>query len=178
LPSRFWLYLGGYDYRKNVERLIEAYSHARRDASCPPLVLAGAIPAQTAPPYSDPLGKARAAGLTTTEVIFPSSIATADLPGLYAAAELLVYPSLYEGFGLPPAEAMAVGTPVLVSDTSSLPEVVPRAECRFDSQSASALVEKLKSAATDPGQFHCALHEEFHEAYALGRYLNAVIALG
>jgi glycosyltransferase involved in cell wall biosynthesis len=57
-------------------------------------------------------------------VILPGFIAQADLPALYRQATMLVYPSLYEGFGLPPLEAMACGTPVVTSSTTSLPEVV------------------------------------------------------
>lgn len=178
LPERFWLYLGGYDYRKNVGFLLEAYAAARQSAVCPPLVLAGAIPRQTQPPYSDPVGKAAALGLREAEVHFPGSIAGDDLPGLHAAAELLVYPSLYEGFGLPPAEAMAVGTPVLVADTSSLPEVVTRPECRFDPRALPSLVEKLVAAARAPQAFRCPLRPEFREAVAIERYLEAVMPDG
>jgi glycosyltransferase involved in cell wall biosynthesis len=174
LPERFWLYVGGYDYRKNVEHLIEAYAIARRKAQCPKLVLAGAIPARTSKPFSDPVGRARAAGLTPSEVLALGDVAAADLPQLYAAAELFVYPSLYEGFGFPPLEAMAVGTPVLVSNSSSLIEVVPRSECRFDPCSAPAIAEKLKAAATCAAQFRCELRPEFLESYAIERYLKVI----
>ena len=57
-------------------------------------------------------------------VIFPGYVDDADLPALYSAATVFVYPSLYEGFGLPPLEAMACGTPVISSNAASLPEVV------------------------------------------------------
>jgi glycosyltransferase involved in cell wall biosynthesis len=178
LPPRSWLYIGGFDYRKNVERMIEAYGLACRATPCPPLVLAGSIPSRTAPPYSDPVGAIRIAGLSPAQVFLPGRIADEDLPGLYAAAELLIYPSLCEGFGLPPAEAMAVGTPVLVSDSSSLPEVVPRAECRFDPQSVSAIAEKLQAAAQDARQFRCALRPEFTESVAIARYLELIEGAG
>ena len=69
---------------------------------------------------------------------------------------------------------MAVGTPVLVADTSSLPEVVPRAECRFDPRSTAALADRLRAAASDPAQFRCPLRPEFTESFAITRYLALI----
>jgi glycosyltransferase involved in cell wall biosynthesis len=173
LPPRFWLYVGGYDYRKNVEVLIDAYRAVLVDTPCPPLVLAGEIPPETEPPYSDVRSRLTANGLNE-QAHRIGTIAEEDLPGLYAAAELLIYPSLYEGFGLPPLEAIAVGTPVLVSDSSSLPEVVPSATCRFHPLSVSDLAGKLRGAATDPTQFSCELQPQFTEAHAIARYLEFI----
>lgn len=174
LPPRFWLYLGGFDYRKNVGSLIEAYAAASRSLVCPPLVLGGSIPSRTAPPYSDPLGSIRSAGLSPAQIILPGRVPEEDLPGLYAAADLLIYPSLCEGFGLPPAEAMAVGIPVLVSDSSSLPEVVPRVECRFDPSSVDSIADSLRAASANAEQFRCPLRPEFCEAVAVNRYLEFI----
>lgn len=173
LPERFWLYLGGYDYRKNVERLIEAYAIASGQTRCPPLVLAGKIPSASRAPHSDVAGKIRETGLAS-QVRIVGPIDENDLPSLYAAAELFVYPSLYEGFGLPALEAMAMDTPVLVSNCSSLPEVVSRSDCRFDPHSVPAIVQKLRAAATDAVQFRCALRPEFFESYAIDRYLKMI----
>lgn len=173
LPERFWLYVGGYDYRKNVEVLIRA--HARLLAggvAVPPLALAGRLPPE---PRTEVWCDVRA---TLREVgrpemyLLPGLIDHADLPNLYRAAELLVYPSRMEGFGLPPAEAMAVGTPVLVADNSSLPEVVRRPECRFAGSDEAALAERLRAACADPAAFHCPLPDEFTEAVGLPRYLE------
>jgi glycosyltransferase involved in cell wall biosynthesis len=171
LPERFWLYVGGYDYRKNVDRLIEAYAAASGLTSCPPLVLAGQIPSSTKPPYSDVMAKIQATGLAS-RIRTVGSIDESHLPSLYAAAELFVYPSLYEGFGLPAAEAIAAGTPVLVSDSTSLMEVVPRLECRFDPRSIAAIAQKLTAAATDANQFRCHRRQEFFERHAIDRYLE------
>lgn len=171
LPERFWLYVGGFDYRKNVDRLIEAYAVASEQTSCPPLVLAGRIPSSTRPPHSDIMAKIHATGLAS-RIRTIGSIDESDLPSLYAAAELFVYPSLYEGFGLPPAEAIAVGTPVLVSDSTSLTEVVPVRECRFDPCSIAAIAQKLAAAATDASQFRCHRRPEFFEQHAIDRYLE------
>lgn len=177
LPARYWLYVGGYDYRKNVELLVEAYAAASKLANCPPLVLAGKIPARTKRPYADILGAVRRSGVTSNFVL-TGKIAAADMPGLYAAADLLVFPSLYEGFGLPVIEAIAAGTPVLVSDATSLPEIVPSSECRFDPRSPAALRDKLIEAAGNPQKFKCALDERFTETYAINEYLGLIRSLG
>lgn len=172
LPARFWLYVGGYDYRKNVELLLRAYAaHRRRHADAPPLVLAGRIPAAS-PVMCDVRAELAAAGLGEEAVILPGLIEHADLPRLYRLAALFVYPSLMEGFGLPPAEAMAVGTPVLAADASSLPEVVRSAHCRFDPRDQSALEEKLALAQADESTFALPLPEEFTEAKGMERYLS------
>ena len=112
LPERFWLYIGGYDYRKNVELLIEAYARAKRSRNLPPLVLAGSIPTKSSRVCCDVFNSIRSSSLNESDVLTPGVISRADLPDLYRAASLLIYPSLMEGFGLPPAEAIAVGTPV------------------------------------------------------------------
>lgn len=177
LPEKFWIYLGGYDYRKNVERLLQAYAQAKQGGSVPPLVLAGSIPTDLSKPYCDVYGTLKQTGLAAPAVLCPGLIATEDLPTVLALASLLIYPSLYEGFGYPPAEAMAVGTPVLVSDTSSLPEVVRRAECRFDPLNVEALAEKLRVAADDPARFHCPLPDEFTEQAAIARYCELIRGL-
>lgn len=174
LPRGYWLYVGGYDYRKNVEFLLAAYAQLRRQADGPPLVLAGRIPRDLRKPVCDVHGTIRALGLTSREVLFPGFISDADLPFLYAGASLMIYPSLYEGFGLPPAEAMAVGTPVLVSDTSSLPEVVRKEECRFRPDNSPQLLEKLRLALRYPESFRCELPPEFNESMALQSYLQAI----
>jgi glycosyltransferase involved in cell wall biosynthesis len=73
------------------------------------------------------------------------------LPDLYAAARVFAYPSLYEGFGIPPLEAMACGTPVVASTAGALPEVLRDAALLVDPRSTSALAEALDAAARDPG---------------------------
>lgn len=172
LPERFWLYLGGYDFRKNVERLIAAHAAlAARRPGIPPLVLAGRIPPPGAGPLHCNVHGVLGAVAQPENFLLPGLIEHADLPDLYRAAELLVYPSLMEGFGLPPAEAMAVGTPVLAADNSSLPEVVRRAECRFAGEDVTALVDKLDAAADNPRQFLCPLPDEFTEDVGFPRYL-------
>ncbi len=71
------------------------------------------------------------------------------MPALYSAAELFVFPSLYEGFGLPVLEAMACGTPVVTSNTSSLPEVVGEAGIMVEPRDVRALAQAMEQALTD-----------------------------
>lgn len=124
LPDQFVLYLGGFDQRKNVPNLIRAFAKVARglgpDCS---LVLAGRLPDKTSALFPDvrPLIKE----LQLTEhVHFVGDVAEADKPALYSLAGCFVWPSYYEGFGLPVLEAMACGTPVVAGDTGSLPEIV------------------------------------------------------
>lgn len=176
LPPEFILYLGGYDYRKNVEFLIEAYALAKKRGALPPLVLAGKLPEKVDRTLCDVHGAIRRRGLKVgADVFLPGRIEDADMPGLYGAAGLLVYPSRYEGFGLPPAEAMAVGTPVLVADNSSLKEVVTSPGNRFPINDSGPLVDLLVEASHDSRPFLCALDPRSREESAIEAYLKILV---
>jgi len=128
LPSDYVLYLGGFDQRRNVQTLIRAFAqfirqHETAPAALPRLVLAGQLPAADTPFTPDPRRLAREAGIAAW-AHFPGRIAEEDKPWLYGGASLFAFPSLYEGFGLPPLEAMACGVPVLAAAATSLPEIV------------------------------------------------------
>lgn len=118
LPSRFWLFIGTLEPRKNLPTLIQAYAALPKD-SRPPLILAGGKGWDYAPIFAaiEQLG-------LRDDILTPGFIPTDELSLWYNSAEVFIYPSVYEGFGMPPLEAMACGTPVIVSDASSLPEVV------------------------------------------------------
>lgn len=178
LPASFVLYVGGYNVNKNVEFLIDAYSRARGlDSSIPPLVLAGGIPTDLALAVCDVHGAIRRAGLDSHEVIFPGFIDEADLPGLYASSSLFVFPSLYEGFGYTPAEAVAVGTPVLAADATSLKEVIPWSENRFPLDDPMHLASLIAAATQTPGRFIRELPEAFRPAFGIRSYLGALRSL-
>ncbi len=115
----FILYVGGFSPRKNITGLIEAYSKLpEKLVDTFKLVITG----KKGRSYD--MYKKRAEELkVSSNVIFTDYIPQEDMPLFYNAAEVLVYPSFYEGFGLPPIEAMACGTPVIASNVTSLPEV-------------------------------------------------------
>jgi glycosyltransferase involved in cell wall biosynthesis len=83
---------------------------------------------------------------------FAGYVGADDLPALYAAASVFAYPSLYEGFGIPPLEAMACGTPVVASTQGALPEVLGDAALLVDPYDEDALAQALQAAAEDRGQ--------------------------
>lgn len=113
------LYLGTLEPRKNLLRLIDAYNNLVKEGIEEKLVIAG----KKGWLYKDIYTKVTQLNLNG-KVIFTDFVAEEDKPCLYSGAKVFVYPSLYEGFGLPPLEAMTCGTPVIVSNDSSLPEVV------------------------------------------------------
>ena len=82
-------------------------------------------------------------------ILFPGFVPAAELPDWYRAAELFLYPSLFEGFGLPVVEAMACGAPVICSDAGSLVEVVGNSALIFPAQEEAALVDRLHQIMTD-----------------------------
>lgn len=123
IGPRFVLYFGGFDLRKNVPRIIEAYSRMperlRKEHG---LVIAGRYQNLGHPLFPDPREVVARLGLESS-VIFTGQIREQDKAPLFSAASLFVFPSLYEGFGIPVLEAMACGTPVVTSNASALPEV-------------------------------------------------------
>jgi len=151
LPESYLLYLGINKPHKNLARLIEACSrithHASRSTfhvSRFTLVIAGAWD----PRYLEPRQRAEALGLENA-VRFLGPMPEADLPALYSGATLFVFPSLYEGFGLPVLEAMACGTSVVASDASSLPEV-GEAGIMVEPRDVRALAEAILPLLADP----------------------------
>ena len=144
LPERFLLYLGTLEPRKNVPRLLEAYARLRRLGPLPPLVLAGA----RGWGHGAIDARLEALGLADS-VRFLGYVPTAELPLCYNAASVFVYPSLYEGFGLPPLEALACGTPVVASNASSLPEALGDAALLVDPRDPGALADALDAALGD-----------------------------
>lgn len=147
LPGSYVLYFGINKPHKNLLRLVESWAalRERRALAGATLVIAGAWD----PRYPDPKHRAESLGLEEA-IRFLGPIPEADLPALYAGATLFVFPSLYEGFGLPVIEAMACGTPVACARTDSLVEVAGEAALLFDPTSVTAIAEALERALDDP----------------------------
>jgi glycosyltransferase involved in cell wall biosynthesis len=150
LPEHFALYLGGFDARKNVARLVEAFSHLGTGDW--ELVLAGKLPERDSDFFPDPR-RIAAQYKISDRVYFPGFIAEADKPALYALARVFVYASQYEGFGLPPLEAMACGTPVICANTSSLLEVVGSAGILLAPDDADAWSDALREVLCDDARW-------------------------
>jgi glycosyltransferase involved in cell wall biosynthesis len=147
LPERFALWVGEFRPHKNLEFLLSAWHGVVVEAGEPlPLVLAGAQEGY----FQKVKREAERRGLTGL-VRFPGFLKEADIAAVYSAATVFIFPSLYEGFGLPPLEAMACGTPCVVSNSSSLPEVTGRAAMMFNPTSVEQLVECVARVLKDQG---------------------------
>lgn len=143
LPRRFILFVGTLEPRKNVVRLIEAFRRlpARMRAECP-LLLAGA----TGWENDDTLRLLRECSAFVHHLGY---VRNRELALLYNLAEAFVFPSLYEGFGLPPLEAMACGTPVVVSRAGSLPEICGDAPLFVDPTDEDSIAAALETIIED-----------------------------
>ena len=145
IDGDFILYIGGFSPRKNIIGLIESFSKLitlyKKNIS---LVIAGTKG------KSYDLYHSRAIDLNIeNKVIFPGFIEMNHIPYIYNAAKLFVYPSFYEGFGLPPVEAMACGTPVVTSNSTSIPEIVGDAAILMDPYDVDDLCEKMYLVLTN-----------------------------
>lgn len=145
IDREYILYTGTLEPRKNVPAIIRAFQSIKRELNVPHrLVLAG----KKGWLYDDIFTEVRALGLEQ-EIIFTGYVPDEDLPFLYNGADLFVYPSFYEGFGLPPLEAMACGCPVISSNTSSLPEVVGTAGIMVDPRKPEELAAAMARVLGD-----------------------------
>jgi glycosyltransferase involved in cell wall biosynthesis len=149
LPEGYILYIGINKPHKNLKTLIGAWAQVRDSQFATHnwhLVIAGVWDSR----YPEPRQRVEELGLENA-VRFLGPVLEKDLPGLYAGAILFVFPSLYEGFGLPVLEAMACGTPVICSNTSSLPEITGEAALLVDPLEVDALasaIDRVLSAKT------------------------------
>ena len=155
LPERFILSLGTLEPRKNYQRLVEALALLRQKPGAEGwrLVIVGGKGWLYGPFFR----RLEELGLEH-EVILLGHVPNEDLPALYSAATLFVFPSLYEGFGLPPLEAMACGTPVVCSRASSLPEVGGRAARYVNPTSTEEIAQAIHEVLVDE-----VLQEEMRE---------------
>lgn len=145
LEQGFLLYMGTLEPRKNIPTLLDAYARLRQQTGTPiKLVLAGGKGWL----YTTIFERVRQLGLEE-DVVFPGFVSDAEQPLWYRAASAFVYPSLYEGFGLPVTEALACGVPVITSTVSSLPEAGAGLALTVDPHDAEAMAEALQEALFD-----------------------------
>jgi glycosyltransferase involved in cell wall biosynthesis len=144
LPGDFLLGVGSVQPRKNLVRLIEAYSMLSDKRDLPPLILVG----KKAWLYEDSLKAAVEHGVDD-KVRFTDFVPDEDLPGLYTLSTCFVYPSFFEGFGIPPLEAMQCGSPVITGDRTSLPEVVGDAGILVDPFDVTSIADAIERMLSD-----------------------------
>jgi glycosyltransferase involved in cell wall biosynthesis len=141
------MYAGGADDRKNLHRLIQAFSNLPDQIlEKHQLVLAGKMPIARVQSLRK---NAKKCGLKASKLIFTGYVSDEELSILYSNCKIFVFPSLHEGFGLPPLEAMNYGAIVIASNTTSLPEVVGNPEALFDPLSVESISQKLMQSLTD-----------------------------
>jgi glycosyltransferase involved in cell wall biosynthesis len=148
IQDEYILSVGSIQPRKNLPRLIAAFARLRStwsNGKLPKLVLVG----KQAWLYDETIRAIESAGIEDS-VILTGYVPAADLPALYTGATCFVYPSYFEGFGLPPLEAMRCGTPVITGNTTSLPEVVGDAALTVDPFSVEALESGIKKLLINP----------------------------
>ncbi|MGQ9489414.1 MAG: glycosyltransferase family 4 protein [Anaerolineae bacterium] len=132
LPARYLLFVGTIEPRKNLGRLLAAFERLQADGLTDALVIVG----KRGWLYDDFFARLENSPAKGA-VIFPGFVPDADLPAIYAGAQALAFPSEFEGFGLPVLEAMACGTPVVCSNTSSLPEITSPPDRRSSEEKGS-----------------------------------------
>jgi len=147
IMGNYILSVGSIQPRKNLARLVKAYASLKARLSTdelPRLVLVG----KRAWLYDETLRALEETGLSSL-VILTGYVPQSDLPALYSGALCFVYPSYFEGFGLPPLEAMKCGVPVIVGNTTSLPEVVGNAALRVDPYDVGAIAAGIERLIKD-----------------------------
>jgi glycosyltransferase involved in cell wall biosynthesis len=145
IAGDYLLYVGTLQPRKNLARLVQAFALVSAQHPTLQLVLAG----KKGWMYEEIFAQVRRMGLER-RVVFTGYVDGEELPALYSGALAFVFPSLYEGFGMPVLEAMACGAPVVAANTSSLPEVAGDAALLVDPTDVAALSAALSRLAGDP----------------------------
>ena len=141
------LYVGSERPRKNLGRLFEAFAELKGEFPELKLVKIG-VGGRSGKYRRDTIKELDSLGISR-DIIFVDWASQLDLAHYYSSAQLLAYPSLYEGFGLPPLEAMACGCPVVTSNTSSLPEVLGKAGIMVNPYDIHALAQAMRQVLTD-----------------------------
>lgn len=150
LPSTYLLYLVGADRRKRADVLLKAYAElVERRPGAPDLVLAGRVADRAGPAMFDLRSMVAKTGMES-RVRFIGGVEESDKAAVYSGAQAFIFPSEYEGFGLPPLEAMACGTPVVAANSSSVAEVCSGAALLVPPGDVAALAEAVESLLGNP----------------------------
>jgi len=169
IAKDFILYVGKISARKNLVRLIRAFASLKRDTALPhQLVLVGNRTWLS----DDILTAVREFG-RENEILLVGEVPLADVPLFYSAASLFVFPSLCEGYGLPPLEAMACGTPVVASNVTSIPEVVADAAVLVDPYDERAMAKAMFDVLSQPGLSKQLIERGFKRVHDLSSHVMA-----
>ena len=163
ISDNYILYVGGFSPRKNISGLIEAFSKIQKKLPKDMKLIIAGTKGKSYSIYKSLTHKLH----LTEKVIFPGFIAVEHMPYLYGGAELLVYPSFYEGFGLPPLESMACGTPVIASNVTSIPEILGDSAILCSPQDIDILSESILSVIFDEKQKANLIKKGFIKANSL-----------
>jgi len=176
LPRTYLIYIGVLDPRKNLVRLIEAIAQCRQEVNdFPDLVIVGVSSEQWF--KSDQAVRARELGIID-HIHLCGEVEKDILIGLIKRAHVLCYPSLYEGFGFPPLEAMSLGVPVIAGESSSIPEVTGNAACLVDPLSVADIAKGLNRVVFDNDYRQILIKAGFHQIkkfscqHAAAKYLS------
>ncbi|ROH79847.1 glycosyltransferase family 1 protein [Lonsdalea populi] len=175
IPSEFIMTIGIVESRKNIEALIQAYSSLPAELKEKYVLL---LACQIKPHDKEHLlGIAEKYDLSEHHIVFTGFIPDDDLVGLYNTCKLFVFPSIHEGFGLPPLEAMSSGAATIASNTSSLPEVMGWPESMFDPRDVGDMTRLMKRALTDSKFYHALRENALRQAKKFSWDKTARIAL-
>jgi glycosyltransferase involved in cell wall biosynthesis len=144
--SPFVLYVGGYGPNKNTDRLLDAFARLQIESRTKLVMVGWRTPSLLAQAVS----AVRRHALTDRVVLLSNELTDTHLSALYQRCLMFVYPSLYEGFGLPVLEALAHGAPVVCSSSSSLPEIVGDSALCFDPRSTEDMARQMQRLADSP----------------------------
>jgi len=147
IPGDYFLFVGELNYRKNIHTLIKAFEIFQRENKGCKLVLTGKLQKGT---YGNTINSIIKETGLKNDIIFTGRVTMDELFCLYQGATAFVFPTLYEGFGLPVLEAMASGTPVISSNTSSIPEVAGDAAILVDPEDKEAVAEAMLEILNKP----------------------------
>lgn len=145
IKDDYVLYVGGFSPRKNVKGLLSAFAEVQSSLKEPCLLV---LPGKRHKEF-DQLDAMISAFKLKDKVVFPGFVPVEHLPYFYRGASVFVYPSFYEGFGLPPLESMACGTPTIAANTSSIPEVVGKSALLFNPHDTIDLAEQMFQILSD-----------------------------
>lgn len=149
IAAPYLLFVGGIDFKKNVGRLVAGFARARREHRLPHvLVVAGALQDSGNAFFDDARRIAEREGVAE-HVVWAGFVPEDDLPALYSGADAFLFPSLWEGFGLPVLEAMACGVPVITSARSAMSEVTEEAAVLVDPSDPAAIADGVITALSD-----------------------------